>query len=398
MNIKIIPSKLSGKVEIPGSKSITHRALICASLCSDSSIIRNPLICNDTFETMSMLKSLGVIFNIHKDYIEVIPPKKLEIKGELICKESASTLRFLIPLISFISDNFTIHSTNRMIERINTDDLRDLVGLNFEFQDSKIIIKGQLSRVLKLKSNITSQWISGVLLVSPIYNIDLDVDNIGGYTQITIDTMSMFGIEFDKDYIPKGRYVSNEVFVEADYSSASYFLAMSMFNSVSVSNISNDSKQPDAIFKYVKDNINEIKAINLKDAPDIAMLVAAVFSVTPGKRRITGLEKLRHKESNRLLAIFKALSSLGADIEIDNDVLILDGKDYLYGDVIVDSYNDHRVLMSVVAISSKVKKPFTITNKECINKSFPNFLQEFASIGGLYEDNIPKSTSWYCLY
>lgn len=393
MNLKIIPNSLSGKVEIPGSKSITHRALICASLCDDVSIIKNPLICNDTFETMSILKALGVTFNVYKDHIEVIPPKKLEVIDSFVCMESASTLRFLIPLLSTISNDIKIHTSNRMIERINTEDLFDLKGLNFSFEDSLIRIKGKIHNKIKLKSNITSQWISGMLLLSPIYQIDLEVDNIGGYTEITIDTMALFGITFDKDYIPRGKYQANEITVEVDYSSASYFLAMSMFNNVTVINTKGESKQPDAIFKYVLENINDLKSINLKDAPDVAMLVAAVFAVTPGKRRITGLEKLKHKESNRLWAIFKALSLLGADIELDNDTLILDGKEFLYGDVAIESLNDHRVLMSIVAISSKIKKPFIITDKECINKSFPNFLKEFASIGGLYEDSLSKSTS-----
>ena len=388
MMIKIIPSKLEGNVDIPGSKSLTHRALICASLSKEKSVIINPLFSEDIKETIKILEALGVKFIVTNKFIEVYPPNKLEVIDELICMESGSTMRFLIPLISLLTDKFKIKTSKRMISRINTTDLSDLKGLNFSFDEEYIYVSGKLKNNLFLSSQITSQWISGILFILPLKNINLQVDSFGSYTYLTIDVLKAFNVDinYNNGFIVNGSYKESNYNVDCDFSSAAFFIAMGVFNNVRINNLSKNSNQPDARIRDIVNNIDNITICDMTDSPDIAMLVASIFAVYKGKRTITGLKKLELKESNRLLAIYEALINLGADIYLENDNLIINGKDYLEGNATINSYNDHRVLMSIAAISSQIKNPFYLTDMDCVNKSLPNFYQLFTSLGGKYED------------
>lgn len=388
MTIKITPCKLEGEVVIPGSKSLTHRALICASLAKGKSIIRNPLFSEDTKATISILEALGVKFEIGVDKIEVTPPKNFVLNGELSCYESGSTLRFLIPLLTLVTDSFKIKTSKRMIDRINTKDLDDLKGLKFRFDDDYIYVSGKLESNLTLSSKITSQWISGILFILPYTNINLKVDTFGSYTQLTLDVLKEFGINinYNDGFKVLGSYKESNYTVEIDYSSAAFFIAMGLFNNIRIRNLGNKSNQPDYRILEIINNIDNITVCDMTNTPDIAMLVASIFSVYKGSRRLTGLKKLELKESNRLLAIYEALKNLGADISLVDGDLVINGKDYLEGNTIINSYNDHRVLMSIASISSQIKNPFYLTDKDCVNKSLPNFYDLFTSIGGKYED------------
>src|SRR5690554_1509735 len=142
MNIKILPSPLSGTIIIPPSKSITHRALICASLASGTSIIYNPLFSEDTKATISCLNNSGVDLVTKDDRIIITGVDKYQIKGKLDTKESASTIRFLIPIIAVFYEEFVIYGSNRLMERLKTLDLNSLAGLTFKINSDNIIIKG----------------------------------------------------------------------------------------------------------------------------------------------------------------------------------------------------------------------------------------------------------------
>src|SRR5690554_6145657 len=127
MDLKIFPSKLKGIIEVPASKSITHRYLICAALSKGKSIIKNPLICDDTLATIDVLKQFGAKFKIEKDQIIVKGVGKPKLTDRtLTILESATTLRVLLPILILFSKKVTITSTKRLIDRIYTSDLLDL--------------------------------------------------------------------------------------------------------------------------------------------------------------------------------------------------------------------------------------------------------------------------------
>lgn len=398
MEVTIYPQKLKGEVIIPPSKSLTHRALICASLADGISTIYNPLYSDDTYATISCLKSLGVKIDEYKDKIIVHGVKEYSLRGRLDAKDSASTIRFLIPIISLFINDFTFYGSKRLMERINTPDLLALDGLKFTFALDCVNIKGKLNNNLHLSDNITSQFISGILFTTPYTNILLkNYDN--PYIDLTKSMINYF--------LRNNKYEPQEIEIESDFSSASFFIAMMLNNDIKINNLHFNSLQGDkriiSIFEEMgarfKKDSNTLTCllgmtngitINLSKNPDLVPIVAAVASISKGRSRITGIEKLQYKESNRIKSIYESLKAIGADIEIENHDLIINGKEFLEGNNTISGFHDHRIIMSLVALSSKVKYPYVIKGYEDVKKSFPNFWDLYQLIGGKYDCKISK--------
>ena len=162
MDLKIYPQTLSGIVEAPPSKSYTHRAVICASLVQGRSVINNPLICEDTIATINALKAIGVNIVFYETRIEIDGLTKVIIpKKPICCKESASTLRMLLPFFSTLNSEWTFSGTKYLIDRIQDTDLNELKGLQFQKQAGDLKVSGCLNQnYYHLNGNFTSQFIS----------------------------------------------------------------------------------------------------------------------------------------------------------------------------------------------------------------------------------------------
>lgn len=409
MNVKIYPQSLSGTVIIPGSKSLTHRALICASLANGISTIINPLLADDTFATIKCLKALGVKIIISEHEIKVFGVKRYTLQGKLEANESASTLRFLIPLISLWHDAFTIYASPRLLKRIDTNDLNTLKGLKFTINKDNLEVKGKLEGNLYLSDEITTQWISGLLFTLPFTKGSLSVNKLDNkYIDLTITMMLAF-----KAFIINNHnlltsdgsfYQSQTLNIEGDFSNASFFLTSAIFNDIKVQGLNLNSIQGDRNFLthlmqmglkwtyhdsiIIQNKRPEAINLDLSLNPDLAPIMAALASVSKGRSIISGLNKLKYKESDRLQAIYESLKALGAKITIANDALIIEGQEYLPGGAIINGFNDHRIVMSLIAISSQVKESFVITDAEAVNKSFPEFFTLFKQLGGKYEYQI----------
>lgn len=412
MNVRISNTNLRGEILIPTSKSLSHRAIICAGLSNGRSIIYNYLDCDDTVYTLNALKSFGVKIRKQPDRLEIIGVKEFKYLNPIEVGDSASTLRLLLPILAVSNDEFIIKGSQRLMDRINTSDLDKLIGLDFKVNKDHVHVKGKLDiEKLELDDNLTSQLISGVLFTLPITNKNFWFKNINNpYIDLTIDMMKSFGIEFNNidGYInTRNDYKNRSITIESDYSSAAFFISMAVLNkNITISGLNYDSIQGDrkildyleemgVVFNY-SDSLrvinNEIKGItkDLSITPDLVPIMAAIAAVSRGKSIFTGLEKLVLKESNRLEASYDVLKTMGADIHIENNSLIINGKPSLPGGVVVSGYNDHRIIMSLVAISSRVDKPYTITNAQHVSKSFPTFFQLYKQIGGLYESELSK--------
>ncbi|HHU55488.1 MAG TPA: hypothetical protein GXZ48_02195 [Acholeplasmataceae bacterium] len=393
MYVTIYPNPLHGEVIIPPSKSLTHRALICASLVKGKSIIYNPLYSDDTNATISCLKNLGVTITKLSDRIIVEGEGRYKLLGKLDGKESASTIRFLIPLVSHFVSDFSFHGSKRLTERLNTKDLLNLKGLKFDFFSDHVRVSGKLEDEINLSDSITSQFISGIIFLKPIKKININVPK-NPYIDLTQSVVNYF--------LDHGKYVPREIIIESDFSSASFFIAMMLFNNIKIKGLNFDSLQGDKkIITFLEkmdakfSNSNnrllclsgETKGIDLDLTlyPDLVPIMAAIASVSKGQTTIVGIEKLKYKESDRIKAIYLGLKQLGADIKYNKHNLIINGQDYLEGCATVDGFSDHRIIMSLVAISSKVKNPYTIKGFSEVNKSFPNFWDLYKSLGGKYE-------------
>lgn len=405
---------LKGNVKIPPSKSIAHRALICASLSKKPSKIENIAFSEDTKATIDACIALGASIRIDKNTLYVEGNTNSYNDKTINCRESGSTLRFIIP-ISLDGNKVTFIGGGRLVKRPLGVyyDIFDKQNISYENDNGNL----PLSVYGKLKSgkysvpgDVSSQFVTGLLFALPKLEKDsvIVIENqleSKGYIDITLDILKKYGIKIEnnnyKTFYIKGNqeYKSKNIYVEGDYSQAAFFLVAGLLGEeVTVTGIDKDSKQGDRvivdILRKMGGNIEQgqdyIKAkkskthgmvLDCKDCPDLVPILAVLASLSSGTTEIINSKRLRYKESDRISDLKNQLCKLGAKIEEREDGLVIHGREFLDGGM-VSSINDHRLAMAFSIASIKCRKNIIIENKEAINKSYPNFFQDFKSLGG----------------
>ena len=419
--LKINSSKLEGIVKIPPSKSMAHRAVICASLSNGISKVYNIDYSEDIIATIEAMKKLGAVIRKYDDYIEVEGIFKVGNKREAMrtidCNESGSTLRFLVP-ISLLFDGKT-----RFIGRGNLGkrplttyyNIFDEQGINYETEEDNLnlLVDGLLrSGEFKTPGNVSSQFITGLLFTLPLLDGDSKIVittemESKGYIDLTIAAMRDFGVEIVnneyKEFIIKGNqsYKARDYRVEGDYSQAAFFLAADALGSeVILKDLDFNSLQGDkevieilermnVNIKVTKEGITgntkshlEATIIDGSQCPDIIPVLAVVASLSKGTTKIINSSRLRIKECDRLKAITTELTKLGAKIKEIDDGLIIEGVEEFLGGVESWSWNDHRIAMSLAIAGTRCKNPILIKDFECVSKSYPNFFEDYKKLGG----------------
>ena len=411
MKAIIYPSKSTGVVTVPTSKSVAHRLLICAALSNGESIISNVSMNSDISATISCLKELGADILVDGSTVTVKGIKETKKEVELNAIESGSTLRFLIPISSYLSKKVIFKGTEKLISR-PLDVYQKLYNDNFVKKNNCIIINNLLDQnYYEIDGSISSQFISGLLFYLPLLKNDSEIKIINeyeskSYVDLTIDALNKFGIQIEeKDngrrLIVKGgqTYISNNLSVEGDYSQAAFFLTLGAINNeITVKGLNKSSKQGDKAIVDVLKNANvrmeinnegitvkksEIKAIDvdLKDIPDLGPILSVLFSRAKGKSKLYNAKRLRYKESDRILAIETELKKMGVEISSDENNIYINGVNNLIINDIISSHNDHRIFMAVSILATISNTPVTISNYECINKSYPCFLDDLQGLG-----------------
>lgn len=442
MTINVPCGPKSGCVTVPASKSWAHRMLITAAL----SLGYSEIICNgiskDISATVKCLNALGANISMqdaeNKDsqataaekntIIKVWPVKKIidhsgdsAMYAHLPCGESGSTLRFMIPIAGALGIDAAFHMEGRLSER----PLEPLTGVLSEhgmsfMKDGQILYcRGRLKGGnFDIPGNISSQYISGLLMALPILpeNSTLNVTGTvesGDYIEMTVKAVEEAGIVFDRQgYSFKisgdQKYnVDEEMIVEKDWSSAAFPLCMGAFSEegMTVTGLNPDSIQGDKEIVKILENFGaeilvsvsdemkgKLSAITVKkgslkgqiiDAsriPDLVPVISVVAAGALGETRIIHAERLRIKESDRLATTTAMLKALGADIEETEDGLLIHGKKELSGGT-ADSFNDHRIAMSAAVAAGICRREVTVNGAECTDKSFPGFWDILNSLG-----------------
>lgn len=428
-SLVITPNSLKGEVVIPSSKSIGHREIICSGLASGKSIVDNISISKDIEATIEGLKSFGAKIN-------EIPSKfqgrcafsiegtdgKINLKNKIIdCRESGSTLRFLIPLGILSNEKIIFTGSGKLVER-PLDPYFEIFNekeIKYKTFSEKINlplkINGNLkSGVYSLVGNISSQFISGLLFALPLCDGDSVIEittklESESYINLTLDALKKYGIEIinenHKRYIIKGnqKYKNIETSVEGDYSQGAFWLVAGALSEniksigLGFGSIQGDQKIVD-ILKNMNVNLkiseNEIISMESKtkgtiidgsDCPDIIPILTVLASVSEGVTKIINSERLRYKECDRLTAIATELNKIGADIQELSDGFIINGKKSLKGGK-VSCWNDHRIAMSLAIASIKCSEKLILRGTECVEKSYPEFWKDFVSLGGKIEE------------
>jgi 3-phosphoshikimate 1-carboxyvinyltransferase len=417
MDVRLYPSKLSGIAEIPPSKSITHRAMIAAAFSQGFSEIKNALICEDTIATASALKKLGADITYSENRIQIRGRSSYHpVQRIFDMKESASSLRMMLPIFSCFLDDFIMSGSKKLMERVYTEDLRALTGLTIRLENNQLRVSGLLSETDYYLSGLrTTQLVSGMILALPfmkpktvIHLNDLDYTN--PYLQMTFAACSYFGTEYiissDNRSLtlkPNTSYHPQDAIIEGDFSNAAFWIAASYLHpGLSVSGINPESIQAD---RAILDDFSDMgvllqiapdcvcyqsgkigdAVIDISKTPDIGPILASVASLGTGRVVLQGIERLAYKESNRIEAIIDGITRLGGNICTEDNKMIIDGKSSLLGGCTLESYNDHRIAMALAIVSSRAENPVILRDYRCIDKSYPNFFEEYQKLGGKVE-------------
>lgn len=414
MTANCTPSQISGKIKAISSKSDAHRILICAALSQNETKINCNVMSKDIAATICCLKAMGTEISVNSDIITVTP-KPFKRQSDLDCGESGSTLRFLMPVVSALGIDTTITGHGRLPQRPISPLKEEMEKKGVTFHtDNKfpLHLTGQLQAgEYEIQGNISSQFITGLLLALPILDGDSKIKLIPpveskSYLDITVSVLRKFGIEIEEQensYIIKGnqQYISpKEITVDGDWSNASFFLCAGALceNGVTVTDLDINSPQGDKKILDVLKNMgadvqingteitvkkNKLNGITVdaSDIPDAVPIISVIATACNGDTKIINAGRLRIKESDRIKAVVEMINSVGGKAEETDDGMIIHGGITLNGGK-VTGYNDHRIVMSASVLSCLCKGNVEITDSNAVEKSYPDFFDDFNKMGG----------------
>ena len=397
MKVTIYPSTLSGKISARASKSQAHRQLICAALSDKPCKIYCDTLSKDITATADCLNALGAEIKYSDGIFSVIPIKVPKTDTILDCNESGSTLRFLISIVSALGTNSTFKMAGRLPERPLSPLKEELEAHGIVFSrptPDTLKVSGKLSdRNFSLDGSVSSQFVSGLLFILPLLKEPSSVTVTGDiqsadYINMTVDAINSFDGNLSCNsnrYVAAGKYISNnEYHVEGDWSNGAFWLCSGKLpgNNIECDNLNPLSSQGDKdVINILNSFGNDFVKIDAANIPDLVPVLSVTAASLNGKTVIENAERLRIKESDRLLATCKLINSLGGKAEETSGGLIIAGTGQLKGGC-VDSYNDHRIAMSAAVASLICTKPVILTGAEAVAKSYPSFWDDFVSLGG----------------
>lgn len=395
-----------GRVNAPVSKSFAHRMLICAALADTPSRILCHGTNDDIDATVGCLEALGAVIKRSYPYFEVTPITKVNKERTLFCRESGSTLRFLLPVAAALHANARFDGEGRLPSR-PLSPLYELMADNGVTLSEKNLFPLQCTGKLSgerfsIDGGVSSQFISGLLMACPVMSGRAVIEITGKmestpYIDITIECMRAFGVEVirRKNIITvSGAYRSfGDMCVEGDWSSAAFWLCAGVLSkeSVSVSGLSGSSAQGDRavldVLKAMNGKITCEKGIftahpsslegctvDCSHIPDLVPILSVCACFAKGKTVFESISRLRSKESDRVTAIRTLLSDFGVKTESDGDTLTV-YPSMPKGDF-VDSFSDHRIAMSGAVLALSCGCDAVIDNAECVSKSYPTFFED----------------------
>jgi 3-phosphoshikimate 1-carboxyvinyltransferase len=417
--IKIQPAeRISATIEIPASKSYTNRALLIAALANGESRLQNPLFSDDTHYMSEALIQFGIpVQKEEKAFVvsgtggKIMSPEK-----EIFVGNAGTTMRFLTTFSTLAQGTVRLTGDKRMQQR----PIGDLLTCLEQMKIRAVSVKGNHCPPLEihggnvpggevqLAGNKSSQYLTSILLSAPYFTNDTTIQILGdltskSYADITLDIMRSFGVHvenenYERFLVTSGQhYRAQDYQVEADWSSASYFLAAGAVTGgeVTLTGLNPDSVQGDAGFLDVLQQMgckvekspdkihlkgNPLKGItiNMNSMPDAVQTLAVTALFAEGETVIEGIANLKIKETDRIQALETELSRLGASVTSGDDFLaIRPAKNYSGAEI--ETYEDHRMAMSFAVAGLKIPG-VKIKNPKCVKKSFPDFFDRFATL------------------
>ena len=403
MRVRIYPSVARGCVSAPPSKSMAHRLLICAALTSGVSRICGVSDCEDVQATLNCLQALGAECKIDNNIVIVKGIDFNKIPSAILpCRESGSTMRFLLPLCLAFGKETTLVGAPSLLKRPMTvyQELFRAHDLSFEQTESGITVKGQLKAAeYTLPGDVSSQFISGMLFAltqvagESVLRI-LPPFESRSYVLLTLQALSTFGAEIvwlDENTlrIVGGKpLVAQSLCVEGDYSNAAFLSALNVLGGeVSVTNLNPASLQGDRVYTEHFASLEEgFATISVADCPDLAPILFALAARGKGAR-FMDTRRLAIKESNRAEAMATELRKFGTTVEVCENEVIITPTAFNTPTQPLMGYNDHRIVMSLAVLATQTGGE--IEGAEAVAKSYPDFFECIASLGIQTQEIIP---------
>lgn len=401
MKVKILPSKTSGEVSAPPSKSFAHRYLIGSVLSRGKCVIKNIADSDDISATLSCIEQLGGSVTKDGNIVTVIPTNEKQIENTVFdCKESGSTLRFFIPVVLATgAKNCTFLGSERLLARgiKEYEKLFENSDVKIKSDKKSIEVNGKLtSGNYEISGEVSSQYTTGMLFALSVLDGKSTLKITGNaesraYVDMTIKVLKDFGAditETEKNFFEingKGRLSPGEFTVEGDWSNAAFLIALSrLLGTISVSGLNENSVQGDRFSSVAFDALDgENAEIDLKDCPDLAPILFAYAAYKNGGKFIN-TRRLRVKESDRANVMAEELKKFGANVKVYENSVEIEKTQLKPPIVPLCGHNDHRIVMALSVLAAVFGAE--IDGAEAVNKSYPDFFRVIKKAGvNVYE-------------
>lgn len=401
MKVKILPSKTSGEVSAPPSKSFAHRYLIGSVLSRGKCVIKNIADSDDISATLSCIEQLGGSVTKDGNIVTVIPTNEKQIENAVFdCKESGSTLRFFIPVVLATgAKNCTFLGSERLLARgiKEYEKLFENSDVKINSDEKSIEVNGTLSAGnYEISGEVSSQYTTGMLFALSVLDGKSTLKITGNaesraYVDMTIKVLKDFGADIaepEKNFFEingKGRLSPGEFTVEGDWSNAAFLIALSrLLGTISVSGLNENSVQGDRFSSVAFDALDgENAEIDLKDCPDLAPILFAYAAYKNGGKFIN-TRRLRVKESDRANVMAEELKKFGANVKVYENSVEIEKTQLKPPIVPLFGHNDHRIVMALSVLAAVFGAE--IDGAEAVNKSYPDFFRVIKKAGvNVYE-------------
>lgn len=434
MDLKICPTfGLNGEIQAPGSKSYSHRAFIAASLADGVSKITNPLTSGDVGVTINLLKALGVniLEQSNNSYlVEKTKDSFKTVKNVLDCKNSGTTIRIFTALSSIVEGglSFTGEFLKRSRPIVPLLSALKSLGMDYELTKNALRIRRtkNICEPIKIQGDISSQFITALLIVSPLLKcpkkdqIEIEITTplvSYPYIKITLDVLNVFGINIQErlDAEKKGKYyiTCGQIYrpqsyeIPGDFSSAAFFIAAAalspndskvVINNLDLRNPQGDKEIIEILHQMgahisINEKKNQVVAqgnikkhplkgldVDCHEIPDLFPILSVIGAYAEGKTTLYNASNLRLKESDRISVMARELSKMGVEVREERDRLTIYKCESLKGSK-VEHENDHRIAMACSIAALYADSSSQIKNIEITEDSYPSFMEDLIKLG-----------------
>ncbi len=395
-NIK--PCNLKGTIDAPPSKSLAHRYLIGAFISNAECRISGVDFSEDILASKECLKALGADVTVQNDAVSIRPRGFMHAETvSLNCRESGSTLRFLLPLALCLGKPVTLKGSKRLFERPLTvyEDLAKENGFLFEKSENAVTVCGTLQGgTYKVRGDISSQFITGLIFAFLYLGEEAELQILPPfeskpYVHLTISALKAFGadVAFLDEYTIQVKKAQLHAFsgkIEGDYSNAAFLDAFNYTGSdIKIHNLIPDSVQGDKVYKTYFEKIQAgTPTLDISDCPDLAPVLIALASLKNGAT-LLGTNRLKEKESDRGRAMHEELKKLGGGLVFSDNAIVVPKQELFYKGTVLDGHNDHRIVMAMSFVLTHTGGE--IAGIEAVKKSYPGFFDDLLKLGAVVD-------------